>query len=202
MKYLHTARATAVTLLAIASLSAHAQTKQELVQKVIVLQRPSIEALARQLAEQPAVQIAESARRVLQTRVPAEKREAAAKAADAELKKYLDEAVPIVRDKALQQADGTLGPILTEKFDEDELKQLIAWIESPVSKKFTQVIPELNAAMAQKLVADTRPQIEPRIRALDANLAKVMGIPPAGGAASGGNTSGGSGANTAPAKGR
>ena len=110
-----TTRLIALAVLAACSVgAAQAQTKKELVQKLLLLQRPSIEIMARQLAEQPAQQIADSARRVLQARVPADKREATAKAADAELKKYLDEAVPLVREKALQQADATLGPLLEE----------------------------------------------------------------------------------------
>jgi hypothetical protein len=163
--------------------TAQAQTKKELVQKLLLLQRPSIEALARQLAEQPALQIADSARRVLAARVPADKREATAKAADAELKKYLDESVPLVREKALQQADLTLGPLLEERFSEDELKQLIAWIDSPLNRKYLQIAPELQSTLAQKVVAEARPQIEPRVRQLDANLAKLLGVPPAPAAA-------------------
>ncbi len=171
-------RTAAVLMLAAASVGvAQAQTKKELVQKLLLLQRPSIEAMARQLAEQPAAQIADSARRVLQTRVAPEKREAAAKAADAELKKYLDEAIPLVREKALALADTTLGPILEEKFNEEELRQLVAWIDSPLNRKYLQVAPELQNTLAQKVVAEARPQIEPRVRTLDANLAKVLGVP-------------------------
>ncbi len=179
-----TARLIALALVAASCWgTAQAQTKKELVQKLLLLQRPSIEALARQLAEQPALQIADSARRVLAARVPADKREATAKAADAELKKYLDESVPLVREKALQQADLTLGPLLEEKFSEDELKQLIAWIDSPLNRKYLQVAPELQSTLAQKVVAEARPQIEPRVRQLDANLAKLLGVSPAPAAA-------------------
>ena len=171
-------RTAAVLMLAAASVGvAQAQTKKELVQKLLLLQRPSIEAMARQLAEQPALQIADAARRVLQTRVAPEKREAAAKSADAELKKYLDEAIPLVRERALALADTTLGPLLEEKFNEDELRQLVAWIDSPLNRKYLQVAPELQNTLAQKIVADARPQIEPRVRTLDANLAKVLGVP-------------------------
>ena len=173
-------RHAAIVLITIAGIgAAHAQTKKELVQKLLLLQRPSIEAMARQLAEQPAQQIADSARRVLQTRVPADRREATARAADAELKKYLDEAVPLVREKALAQAEASLGPLLEEKFTEDELRQLVAWIDSPLNRKYLQLAPEMQNVLAQKVVADSRAQIEPSVRALDANLAKLLGIQPA-----------------------
>src|SRR6478752_1849323 len=75
--------------------------KAALVKQFIDLQRPGIEVLARVLVEDSSAQIAQAGSGYLQTQVPAEKREAAAKAADAELKKYFDDAYPYVRDKAV-----------------------------------------------------------------------------------------------------
>jgi hypothetical protein len=49
-----------------------------------------------------------------------------------------------------------MAPVLDEKFSEDELKQLVAWLESPTAKKFNESAPVLLEAMQQKLVADTR----------------------------------------------
>ena len=174
-------------LLATGAISnAHAQTKKELVQKLLQVQRPSIEAVARTLAEEPAVQVIESTKRVLQTRVPPEKREAAGKAADAEIKKYLDEAVPLVRDKAVALAPSTIGQMLEERFTEDELKQLIAWLESPLTKKYQQMGPEFQNALTQKIVTEVRALIDPKVKTMNTNVAKVLGLPPvpAAGAAS------------------
>ena len=72
-----------------------AQDKAALIKQFIDLQRPGIEALARGLVEESSMPIARAGAGYLQTQVPAEKREAAGKAADAELKKYFDEAYPI-----------------------------------------------------------------------------------------------------------
>ena len=74
--------------------------------------------------------------RAIQTQLPADKREAIGKTIEADAKKYVDEAYPPVRERALKLAPTTLGAALEEKFTEDELKQLIAWLESPVNKKF------------------------------------------------------------------
>ncbi|AKJ30418.1 DUF2059 domain-containing protein [Caldimonas brevitalea] len=162
-----------------------AQTKKELVQKLLQLQQPGIEALARNIAEQPAAQLMNEAGQLLKTQVPEAKRQAAAKAIEADIKKYLDEATPLVRDRAVKLAPSTLGAVMEEKFSEDELKQIIAWLESPVSKKYQQSLPDLQKSLAQKLVDDTRPSVEPKIRQLQANIRKQLGIAePAAGSAS------------------
>ena len=162
---------------------AMAQDKTAMVKQFIDLQRPGIEALARGLVEQSSAPVAQAGSQYLQTQVPAEKREAAAKAADAELKKYFDEAYPIVRDKAVALAPDALGPILRDNFSDEELRQLLAWISSPLSKKYQELNPKMQSALTEKLVAETRPSIEPKMRQLDTNVAKALGAPTGNGSA-------------------
>jgi uncharacterized protein len=162
---------------------AMAQDKAAMVKQFIDLQRPGIEALARGLVEQSSAPVAQAGSQYLQTQVPAEKREAAAKAADAELKKYFDEAYPIVRDKAVALAPDALGPILRDNFSDEELRQLLAWISSPLSKKYQELNPKMQSALTEKLVAETRTSIEPKMRALDTNVAKALGAPTGNGSA-------------------
>ncbi|MEO5736977.1 MAG: hypothetical protein ABIQ82_05895 [Variovorax sp.] len=151
--------------------------KAALVKQLIDLQRPGIEVLARSLVEDSSAPIAQAGSGYLQSQVPAEKREAAAKAADAELKKYFDEAYPILRDRAMALAPTTLGPVMTENFSEDELRQLIAWLSSPLRKKYDELNPKMGEALTKQLVAETKPAIEPKLRALDASVAKALGAP-------------------------
>ena len=159
---------------------AMAQDKAALVKQFIDLQRPGIESLARGLVEQSSAPIAQAGSAYLQTQVAPEKREAAAKAADAELKKYFDESYPIVRDKAMQLAPGALGPLLEQSFTEDELRQLVAWINSPLSKKYQELNPKMQTALTEKLVGETRASIEPKMKALDESVAKALGAPTGG----------------------
>jgi len=151
--------------------------KKELVQKLLVLQQPGIEGMARSMVEQPAMRMMQAAGQALQQQVPPEKREAAGKAIEADIKKYVDDAAPIVRDRAVKLAPSTIGTMLEEKFTEDELKQLIAWLESPVNKKYAQLGPEIQSNFTQKLVADARPLVEPRLQALDTKLRASLGMP-------------------------
>ena len=167
-----------VALLSGATL-AHAQTptKKELAQKLVQLQQPAIDGLARGLVEQPAAQMMQAAGNVLQTQVPADKREAIGKNVEAEVRKFVEESLPLVRERATKIAPAALGAALEEKFSEDELKQLIAWLESPVNKKYQQLGPEMQNGFVQKLVADTRPVVEVRLKALEEKVRVVLGAP-------------------------
>jgi uncharacterized protein len=172
-------------LLGSAALS-HAQTaasaapsspaKKELLQKLMTLQQPGIEGLARNLVEQPAVAMLQAAGRAL-PQVPADKREATGKSIEADIKKYVDESVPVVRDRAMKLAPSTIGAAMEEKFSEEELKQLVAWLESPVNKKYSQLGPEIQSGFTQKLVAESRPTVEPKLQALETKIRASLGVP-------------------------
>ena len=167
---------------------AHAQTtpattpsspaKKELVQKVLALQQAGIEGLARNLVEQPAAAMMQAAGRALQ-QVPADKRDAVGKSIEADVKKYVEEATPIVRERAIKLAPSTIGAAMDEKFTEDELKQLVAWLESPVNKKYAQVSPEIQKSFVEKLVAEARPTVEPKLQALENKVRTSLGVPAA-----------------------
>ena len=174
MKYL---ALVAGLLAASLSVTVHAQTppassaaKKELAAKIVKLQQPGIDNLAKQLVEQPAMQMLQQAGIAIQQRVAADRRQAVAADIQADARKYAEEMGPIARDKATKLAPGILQPILEEKFTEDELKQLIAIIESPVNRKYQALGPEMQRALGQKLVEDMKPAIEPKLRALNQSI--------------------------------
>ena len=178
-----------VMVLLLAAAAAGAQTtaaKKELVAKVLQLQQPNIEILARQLAEQPAALVMQRAGAVLQQRIPPDKRDAIARDVQGDLKKFVDEVVPLVRERAVRLTPGTIGVLLEERFSEDELKQVIAILESPVNRKFQQLGPEMIKVLTDKLVAENKAVIDPKIRSMEQAVAGHLGIPlnpPANGAA-------------------
>ena len=151
--------------------------KKELVQKVLLLQQPAIENMARNLVEQPAGQMMQAAGRALQQQVPAEKRESVGKGIESEVKKYVDESYPAVRERAVKIAPTTIGAVLEEKFTDDELKQLIAWLESSVNKKYLQLGPEMQSGFMQKLVAEARPLLDPKLQVLETKVRTALGVP-------------------------
>jgi len=168
---------------ALVATGVHAQTKKELVQKALQLQQAGIESLGNQLAGQLAQQFLQGAGQAIQ-RLPADKRQAVGAEVQADIKKFYDDISPTLRASAVRQAPATLGALLEERLSEDELKALIAWLESPVSKKYQQLASDSQQALGQKVAAETRPTIDPKMKALDETIAKRLGLKPALGAAS------------------
>lgn len=170
-----------VAALLIAASVVHAQstaTKKELVAKVLQLQQPAIEMVARAMAEQPAQLLVQRAGPILQQRIPPDKRQAVAQEIQGDVKRYVEETVPMVRERAVALAPSTIGVLLDERFTEDELKQLIAIIESPVNRKFQQLGGDMQKSLTTKLVAETKSVIEPKVRALDRAVGQRLGLPP------------------------
>lgn len=159
--------------------TAQSAAKKELVQKILQIQQTEIEGVARNLIERPAAQMMQEAGLALQRQVAPDKREAMGRAIESEVKKYVDDAYPLVRERALRLAPSTIGAALEEKMTEDELKQLLAWLESPVNKKYQQIGPDARNAFIQKLLADARPVVDPKVQALDERIRLIFGVPPA-----------------------
>ena len=156
--------------------------KKELVQRVVAMQQPAVEALARQLAEQPAQQLLAQAQNVLMQRVAAEKRQAIWQQIEADARRYVEEATPVVRERALKVAPDVMAPILESRLTEDELKQVLQtmqMMESPAFRKFGSLGPELQRALNEKVVADVRGTIEGKVRTMQEAANKRMPAQPA-----------------------
>ncbi len=212
------AGATALALLAIplaAVTSARAQAptnteaisaaKKELVARVLKLQQPGIDNLARQLAEQPLLPLVAPVRAAV-ARLPADKREAIAAEMEGDARRYAAEVGPIVRDRAMALAPATLGPMIEKRFTEDELRQLITILESPVNARYMAMGVEMQRELGAKVIADTRSVVEPKYKALEQNIQGRLraatgsaNAPAASGGAPG--TSGAGGPASGPANG-
>ncbi len=166
----------AVALLSMAVL-AHSEptpAKKELLNKLMQLEQPLIETTARQLAEQSIAQLIQQVGATIQFRVPVEKREALGKDIQSDVKKYAEDVTPLLRERATKLAPVSLGTVLDSKFTEDELRQLIVVLESPVLRKYSQAVPELQKALIDKVVADSKGQVEPKLKALDQAVGKRL----------------------------
>jgi hypothetical protein len=150
--------------------AASSPAKKELVQRVLKLNQPGIEGVGEQLASDVAGQRLQMAGAAIGS-LPEARREAVAKEVQAEIKRFYDDIAPILRQRAVQLAPSTVGAAFEERFTEEELRTLIAWLESPVSRKYQQIAGETQGALTQKVVAESRAQVEPKIKALDQKLA-------------------------------
>ncbi len=173
----------ATSALVLPALAQTANGKKELVAKIVALQQPGVEALARDLTVQPAMQLMQQAGQALQ-RLPTERREAVARDVEADLRKYADETVPLVSARAVKLAPATVGPMLEERLSEDELRQIVAMLESPTVRKYQAMTGEMQKLLVEKLVADSKGEVEPRVQKLQQTIARRL-APPAAPAASG-----------------
>jgi uncharacterized protein len=140
--------------------------KKELVRKALQLQQAGIESIGVGMANQAAGQLLQLVTPAI-GRLPEDKRKSVATDLQADVRKFQGEVTPILRASATKWAPSTLGTALEEKLTEDELKTLIAWLESPVSRKYQQLSGEAQQALTQKIVNETRPQVEPKLKALE-----------------------------------
>lgn len=168
--------ALALALAAGTALADPSPAKKALIDKIVALQQQGLaEGLTNNIIQGPLSQLTQAGRQALQG-LPADKREATAKGMDAELKKFVDENVPYLRDKISKAVPTTASALLDERFNEDELKQVLAWAESPVSQKFGLASVELQKAVAQKVMAEAGPTLDGRLKTLQAGLAKQLGV--------------------------
>lgn len=173
-----------ISLLALA-VAAQAQTspaKKELVNRILKAQQPAVEAMARALVERPAVEIMQGAMQMIPQRVAKDKQEAVARDIQADAQKYAQETVPMAQQRAVAIAPTSIGAILEEKFTEDELRSIASALENPALIKFQNTLPEMQNSLGEKLVADTRNTIEPKVQALEASVTKRLGLPAQGAA--------------------
>jgi len=172
---------TAALLGLLLAVGAQAQTKKELAARVIELQQQDIQNAGREIAGGTAQRVLQAAAQAMGN-VPQDKQKATFDEVQADIKKFHDDIVPTLTAQASKVAPATLSPILEERFSEEELKQIIAWLSSSASKKYAQVGPDMRGALQKKVIADTQGTIEPKLKALQASLRKKLNVPepPAG----------------------
>ncbi|MCH8179302.1 MAG: hypothetical protein IIA02_05910 [Proteobacteria bacterium] len=165
--------AAVATSLAAASFSAHAD-KREQILRLPIAQKQALDGLATDITQAPARQLMGQFVQPAMGLVPPDKREAAAQQIDAELQKYQDAAVPLVKSSATKVGPQAVVGVLEDKFSEEELKQLGAMLDSPILKKYQGIIPELQKTLIEKVSNDARPQVDPKLQALQENVRKIL----------------------------
>ncbi|MGO4379803.1 DUF2059 domain-containing protein [Pseudoduganella sp. RAF19] len=142
--------------------------KQELVNKVLKLWH--MESIGESMLQQPVGSAVQQARVVLQGRVAPEKRDAAMKDIVEDARKFMDENKAVTTASAQKLIPTTIAPLLAERFTEDELKQIIVILESPVKAKFEAMVPELQKKLGESIAADTRSVIDPKLQGLEQRI--------------------------------
>ncbi|MGB3069771.1 MAG: DUF2059 domain-containing protein [Ottowia sp.] len=152
--------------------------KRALAQKISQIQQKADSgAMAEQLtasAVQPL--IASWSERLDETVPPARQKEVRDKL-DVELKKFAETSRKSIEGQIAKSADAALVPMLMEKLSEDEMKTIIAYLESPAAAKFLALGPDATTAWAKKVVEATRPTVESAAKTFDAAATKIVGAP-------------------------
>jgi hypothetical protein len=141
-----------------------APAKQALVDQVLKLW--NIDSIGQSMLQVPVADAVQQARAMLQGRAPVDKRDAAMADIVGEAKQFMTDATPITRSSADKLIPATIAPLLAERYSEEELRQLIAILESPVKKKFEAMLPEMQKKLGESVAADTRAVIDPKLQGL------------------------------------
>lgn len=173
---------TLLATLAIASLAlsaaVHAQTadpKLEWATKAVALQQgPELERLVGQLADSATQDILQNWGPKLQSNVPPAKMEQAKEGLNTELKKYFDDVSKTINSKVGTVSSSALIPAYMERFTLDELKQLVAFFESPAIKKYQSAAPELGSLFVKQLIEETNTDVMARTRQFDDAATKSL----------------------------
>lgn len=131
-----------------------------------VLQLWNIDSIGQSMLQVPVSDAIQQARAMLQGRAAPERRDAAMTDIVGEARKFMEEATPIARASADKLIPTTIAPMLAERFTDEELRQMIAILESPVKKKFETMLPEMQRRLGESVAADTRAVIDPKLQGL------------------------------------
>ena len=105
---------------------------------------------------------------------------------DVELKKFADNTHKAVEAQVGKSAEAALVPIFMEKLSEDEMKTIIAYMESPASAKLQALGADATDAWAKRIIEATRSQVEAGAKTFESAANRIFVA--AGGSGSGGNS--------------
>ena len=165
--------------LAVPAWSQSTPAKKELVQKILTIQQAEIENVARGIVERPAQQMMQEAALAIQRQVPRTGAMRSLARSRPRSRNTSTSRYPLVRERALRIAPSTIGATLEDKMSEDDLRQLLAWLDSPANRKYQQLGADMRNAFIQKLLLDARPVVDPKVTALDGRIRVILGLPAA-----------------------
>ena len=158
-----------------ANLPAPDAEKQKAIDRILANVHPENGVI--QALQRPAVEAMQKSMIAMQTQhVPKERMDKAMKDIAADVQHYVEISTPVVTASAKKLTNQTVGPLLAQNFSADELRQLAAMFESPVKAKFDKLIPQLEAAVGDKVTAEVAPAINKNIQALTESVGTKLRI--------------------------
>jgi hypothetical protein len=143
--------------------------KQKLIDRVLVLLHPENAVVG--MVRRPAGEALQNSNVALhQAHLTQEKIDKTMKDISADVKLYMDSALPIAVASAKKNSTPSLSPLLAQNFSSEELRQLIALLESPIKAKFEALSPQIERAIGEKVAGEVGPEINKQIATLNQNV--------------------------------
>ena len=156
-----------------------ADSKLEWATRAVALQQgPELDRLIGQLAESSSQNVVQNWGAKMRANVPQAQIEKAAASLNVELKKYNDDVSRIIKDKVTKASTDSLIPAYMERFSVEELKQLVAFFESPAIKKYQAEAPAFGGIFVNQLILETRSDVAARAKQFDDVATKIVGTAP------------------------
>lgn len=144
--------------------------KRKLIDKILTLWHP--EDVSVMMVQRRATDAMTQSRIALQGKVSAEKRDSTLRDIATDVQKYVDEVTPLAKDSAQRQMSSTVVPMLAQNFSVEELKQIVALLESPIKKKFEQFIPQAEKSLGGKVAEDIHIAVDEKGK----NMTQAVGL--------------------------
>ena len=137
--------------------------KQKLIVQILALWHPENSVIM--AAQRPGADALEKARIALQqAQLPQAKFDAELKDMASDVQKYIDTVTPLAANSAKKNLSTTVEPLLAQNFSVDELRQLLALLQSPVKAKFEKLMPQADKAIGLKVQQEAGPEINKHIQ--------------------------------------
>lgn len=147
--------------------------KTELVQRLVTAQRAQIQELSRSMVVGAVQGLMQELNAAL-GQVPEAKRDAVRAKLEAELRRFVEEQTELLSGVATKTSSAAYMARLEATFTEDELKTVLAWVESPVSKKYGEKMPELFEFLRASVINDSKEAVAPKFEQLRQNLLAIL----------------------------
>ena len=160
------------------SVSASAQSvdkKRDLAAKLAALQQgPESESIVQQLTASVVQPRINALGPKFESQVPKDRQPAVREKLGAELNKFGKDVHDTIAVEIKKAATEVLVPAYSERFSEDELRQLVTFFNSPVIKKYQAAAPELGNMVVHKTVEDTTAVIQQKSKDFDTSADKIL----------------------------
>ncbi len=149
--------------------------KQKLIDKLLVHFHPENRIL--QLVQQQGLNAMQQSSIALQTaHVPQERKDKTLAEIHDDVQKYIDSTMPVAVASAKKLTSPSVSPLLLQNFSVEELRQLLAFYESPVKDKFEKLVPQMEAAVGQKVQAEIAPTVDKNAKAMTESVGTKLRV--------------------------